>query len=170
MSDANTNLTVAGKTVTIRPIRSTDADMSADFVRRLSPETRHYRFLGGVQELSPREVKRFVEVDGQQSMAFVATVQEDGQEVEIGVSRFAPNAAPDTREMAVTVADEWQEQGLGTVLAKRLIEFAREQGVKQLYSVDLADNSAMYELAKDLGMVAKRDPRDARQIIFSLAL
>jgi hypothetical protein len=39
-------LTIAGEVVTIRPIRITDADMEAAFIRRLSPQTKHYRFLG----------------------------------------------------------------------------------------------------------------------------
>jgi hypothetical protein len=37
--------------------------------------TKHYRFLGGVKELSPAELKRLCDVDGRHSMAFVATVQ-----------------------------------------------------------------------------------------------
>jgi hypothetical protein len=43
-------------------------------------------------------------------------------------------------------------------------------GVKQLYSVDLADNGAMRSLAEDLGMSATGDPSDPHQTIYSLAL
>jgi hypothetical protein len=39
-----------------------------------------------------------------------------------------------------------------------------------MYSVDLADNSAMRELARELGMSASRDPEDAHQVIYSLTL
>ena len=144
--------TIAGTPVTIRPIRITDADMEAEFVRRLSPKSKHYRFLGGVRELSPEDVKHLCNVDERNSMAFVATVQENGQETEIGVSRYAPGSEQDTYEMAVAVADEWQHKGLGTLLTKRLIEFAKGHGVKKLYSVDFEDNRAMQELANDLSL------------------
>jgi L-amino acid N-acyltransferase YncA len=90
--------------------------------------------------------------------------------VEIGVSRYSPDADPNTREMAVTVTDEWQHRGLGTTLVKLLIDTARVNGVTQLYSVDLAANSAMALLAKDLGMASTTDPSDPRQVIYSLAL
>jgi hypothetical protein len=113
------NLTVAGELVTIRPIRVTDAAMEAEFVRKLSPQTKHYRFFGGVRELSPEQVKLFCEVDGHHSMAFVATVQKNGCETEIGVGRYAPNSKADIREMAVTIADEWQHKGLGKLLVKQ---------------------------------------------------
>jgi acetyltransferase len=103
-------------------------------------------------------------------MAFVATVSENGRETEIGVSRYAPNETGDVREMAVTIADAWQNKGLGTRLTRQLIEHAREHGVRRLYSIDLADNDAMRHLARDLGMTAMPDPDDARQIIYSLTL
>jgi len=161
---------IAGESITIRPMRAADVDMEAEFVRRLSPQSRHYRFLGGVKELSPGELRRLCKVDGHRSMAFVATVVENGRETEIGVSRYAPNATGDVREMAVTVADAWQNKGIGTRLARQLIQHAREHGVRRLYSMDLADNDAMRHLAKDLGMTAMPDPDDTHQVIYSLTL
>jgi GNAT superfamily N-acetyltransferase len=161
---------ISGETVTIRPIRITDAAMEAEFIGRLSAESKHYRFLGGVKELSAVEVRQLCDVDGKHSMAFVATVHRDGGEREIGVSRYAPNSRADVREIAVTVADEWQHRGLGTLLMKQLIQSARSNGVKELYSIDLADNSAMHALATDLGMSAHTDPADPTQIVYSLSL
>ena len=165
-----THLTLAGETVTIRPVRITDTEMESDFVHRLSPEAKHFRFLGGVSELPPGELTRLCDVDGKYSMAFVATVRRNDREMEIGVSRYAPNSKSEVREIAVTVADEWQHKGLGTTLMKELIQTARSNGVKQLYSIDLADNTAMRALAKDLGMSEARDPSDPHQRIYSLKL
>ena len=162
--------TIAGEAVTIRPIRITDAEMEADFVRRLSPQTKHYRFFGGIKELSPSEAAHACDVDGRHSMAFVATIRRDGRETEIGVSRYAPNSRSDVREIAVTVADEWQHKGLGTMLMKQLIQSAKSNGVKQLYSIELSDNEAMRALARDLHMSACGDPDDPHQTIYSLPL
>lgn len=158
------------ESVTIRPIRPADIAMEAEFIRNLSVETKHYRFLGGVNELSPAELKRLCDVDGRHSMAFVATVKEDGHEKEIGVSRYAEYPGNDAGELAITIADSWQHKGLGELLLKRLITYAKNHGVKQLYSVELADNTAMRDLAKALGMSARRDPDDANQVIYSLTL
>ena len=170
MTTNSTHSIVAGQSVTMRPIYSSDGVMEGEFVRNLSVETKHFRFLGGVKELSPDELKRLCDVDGRHTMAFVATIHEGGREKEIGVSRYAESSNEDVREMAVTVADEWQHKGLGRLLATRLIEYAKSHGVKQLYSVDLADNSAMRKLASELGMSVRRDPDDPNQVIFSLVL
>jgi len=170
MTTASGQPIIGGQTVTIRPIQSSDCDLENEFVRKLSVETKHYRFLGGVKELAPEELKRLCSVDGRHTMAFVATIQEGGHEKEIGVSRFAEGANEGVREMAVTVADEWQHKGLGRLLTTRLIEYAKTHGVKQLYSMDLADNSAMRKLAGELGMSARSDPDDPTQVIYSLLL
>jgi N-acetylglutamate synthase-like GNAT family acetyltransferase len=103
-------------------------------------------------------------------MAFVATLQADGCEVEIGVCRYGPDAKADVREMAVTIADEWQHKGLGKLLMDHLISAAKQYGVRRLYSLDLADNTMMRELAHEVGMSVSRDPHDAHQVVYSLAL
>ena len=53
---------------------------------------------------------------------------------------------------------------------KRLIAYAKTHGLKQLYSVELADNVAMRELADELGMNVRGDPDDTNQVIYSLTL
>lgn len=164
------SLLVDGRMVTIRPIRSTDIAMVADFVRRLSPLTKHYRFFGAVNELPAAEVSQLCNVDGCRSMAFVATVQEGERELEIGVCRYAPATKSDVREMAVTIADQWQHSDLARVLVQHLVGAAKRHDVRELYTVELSDNRAMLDFAKELGMTATRDPADATQVIYSLSL
>ena len=161
---------IAGEDVTIRPIRATDTAMEAEFIRQLSPETKYYRFLGGIRELSPAALAKLCDVDGKQSMAYVATVQRNGRETEIGVSRYAPDSDSKVHEMAVTVADEWQCCGLGATLMKQLIQSAQDNGVKKLYSTDFAENAAMKALARQFGMSANPDPNEPRQVTYSLIL
>lgn len=118
MSSTEIQALAGSPSMTIRAIRFTDMDMEAAFVRRLSSNAKHFRFLGGVKELSPQMLKAFCDVDGHHSMAFVATEVENGEETEIGVSRYAPNAKADVREMALTVADDWLHKGVGALLTK----------------------------------------------------
>jgi GNAT superfamily N-acetyltransferase len=144
--------------------------MEDEFVRNLSARTRHNRFLCGVRELAPTELKRLCNVDGRHSMAFVATVNASGRETEVGVSRYAEYPGDGAGELALTVADAWQHKGLDRLLLKQLITYAKTHGMKQLYSVELADNTAMRALATEFGMSVRRDPDDASQVIYSLTL
>ena len=88
---------------------------------------------------------------------------------EVGVARYSgvPNGKA---EIAVTVSDEWQNKGLGTALMKRLIELARQRGIREFYSVDASGNDHMRKLAQHLGFQCKTDPEDATQVIYTLQL
>ena len=170
MPEAVTRVSINGRSVTIRPIRATDVVMEAVFVRRLSPETRRYRFFGALNDLSAAEARRLCDVDGDQSMAFVASVQEKEGEVEIGVCRYAPGTKADVREMAITVADEWQHTELAKILLEHLMTSAKQHGIRELYTVELGDNRLMNDFARGFGMSAKRDPDDATQVIYSMSI
>jgi GNAT superfamily N-acetyltransferase len=159
-----------GQSIIIRPINTQDIPLESDFIDHLSPETKHYRFFGAINHVSEKVLKTFCDVDGKNSMAFIATEQVDAKEVEIGVCRYVVTDKPDIYELALTIADKWQHKGLGKLLMNQLINYAKAHGVKWLYSVELADNSVMHKLSKELGMQAKMDPEDTHQVIYSLAL
>lgn len=161
--------TINGKPVTIRPVCEDDLTRERQFVERLSANSRHFRFLGGVRQLPEKELKELCNIDYDQRMALIATVDNNGEEQEIGVSRYVKDENGEC-ECAVTVADEWQHHGLGRLLMEKLINFARDNGEKTIFSVDLANNTFMRKLAKDLDMTAKRDAEDATLVRFSLQL
>lgn len=163
-------MNIDGSTVRIRPIKPGDEDIEATFMHQLSPTAKRYRFLGGVRNLSPEQLEKFCNVDGDKTMAFVAMIDQDGEELQIGVSRYAPDTDVNTREIAITVADGWHDRGLDAALAERLVTYARDHGVTRLYSVELAENDEMRRLAKQIGMTATRDSSDARQVIYTLTL
>lgn len=159
---------IDGQAIKIRPLNLDDAEIERDFIDKLSPQSRHYRFLGGVAHLSDKQLVDLCDTDYESKMAFVATIMDANHEEEIGVSRYAINQYGDSYEFSVAVADEWQNKGLGTIIMKQLIDYAREQGVTRMYSIDFADNYKMEALAKDLGMHKEADPNDSKQVIYSL--
>jgi GNAT superfamily N-acetyltransferase len=163
-------LELDGKKIKIRPLSKDDMPLEADFIQHLSPETKHYRFFGALNTISPAMLESLCNVDGENSMAFIATEEVDGKDVEIGVSRYAVGDSHDVHEIAVTIADSWQHKGLGKLLMRHLIDYAKTHKVKTLFSVELADNNAMRALAKELGMKIKADPQDVHQVIYTLAL
>ncbi len=159
-----------GAPVAIRPIRKEDAALERAFIKRLSPESRRLRFLGQMNEASDALVRSLTDIDYRRDVAFIALVSSDGENREIGVARYSTNADGSACECAVTVADEWRHRGLGVILMRHLIDVARENGVKSMFSIDEADNSAMRDLARFLGFRRRRDPDDATQVIHTLAL
>jgi acetyltransferase len=80
-----------GYDVTLRPMRPEDAELVKSFVRDMSEQSRYFRFMEAVRELSPSMLSRFTQIDYDREMALVATVEEGGKELQIGVSRYAIN-------------------------------------------------------------------------------
>lgn len=159
---------IGDNTVTIRPMNTADAEIEAEFVRALSPQNTHNRVLEGVNELSPAMLRNLWGIDGKHVMAFLATIHQNNKEKPIGVSRYAVGDNENEGTFSVTVADLWQHQGIGKLLLAPLIEYAKNNGITQLYSLDLTSNQAMGHLAKDFGMTTKREANDAQLTIYSL--
>lgn len=156
--------------ITIRPMTANDTELEMQFVHNLSFETKHNRFLEGIKELSADMLKRLCDIDGKTTMAFIATIQDHDKEQQIGVSRYATDPVTNESEMAITVADEWQHHGIAQLLMPPLIEYAKNNGITSLYSIDLATNTGMHHLAKDLGMTCSKVPGDARLLKYHLEI
>ena len=150
-----------GTDVTIRAIKPEDADLEVNFVRKLSAETKYFRFMNTMRELPPAMVVRLTQIDYDREMAFVATVANEGQETEIGVCRYAVNPDGESCEFAVVVADDWQHRGLARRLMGVLIETARNRGLVYMNGVFLANNERMLRFVQSLGFVLSSDPDDS---------
>lgn len=159
-----------GTTVLIRPISAADVDIEREFIERLSPQSRRYRFLGEIAAPGSALLDRLTHPDPAHEAAFIALVADGAHKREIGVARFSADKDDRSCECAVAVADEWQGKGLATLLMRHLIEIARQRGYRRMYSIDARANEGMRELAEFLGFGRRADPDDATQVVHSLKL
>lgn len=149
-----------GTPVTIRPIRREDAPMEQDFVKHLSPDSRYKRFMSTLQELSPGKLKYLTEIDYVRHLALLAVVQQNGQDLEIGVARYVANPSGNSCEFAVAVDDAWQGSGVAGILMLALIDAAKARGMESMEGIILASNHKMLKFARQLGFALRRDPDD----------
>lgn len=150
-----------GTQITIRPIRPQDAAMEQDFVRRLSDDSRYYRFMEQLHELPLRKLEYLTAIDYDKHMALLATVVREGREVEIGVARYVANPDGQSCEFAIAVDDAWQGTGVAGILMAALIDAARAKGLKTMEGFVLASNHKMLKFARQLGLTVHRDIGDA---------
>ena len=130
-----------GTSVLIRPIHAADAALEREFIERLSPESRRYRFLGILKTPSPELLRQFTHPEAVRGVAFVALTGTGVEKREIGVSRYSASPDGASCECAVAVSDEWQGKGLATLLMRPLINIARAHGIGHMYSIDANDKS-----------------------------
>jgi acetyltransferase len=153
-----------GSPVTIRPIRPQDAPMEQDFVRHLSEDARYNRFMTELRELPAGKLRYFTEIDYDRHLAFVAVLEQNGVEREVGVARYV--APPEGRrcEFAVVVDDAYQGRGLAGMLMHALIDAARRSGFDVMEGIILGGNYKMIKFARQLGFTVHRDPEDPEAV------
>lgn len=149
-----------GKDLIIRPIRPEDAEMEQNFVRGLSEQTKYFRFMQAIKDLTPEMLVRFTQIDYDREMAFIAVVEYEGAEVEVGVARYMARPGGEACEFAIVVSDQWRNLGIGTRLMRSLMQNARSRGFRIMDGEVLTANTRMLALAKSLGFRIESDPQD----------
>jgi GNAT superfamily N-acetyltransferase len=116
---------------------------------RLSPRSRYRRFLAPISELTEKMVRYLTEIDHHDHEGMIALDEQTGEGV--GVARYVRDPdRPDVAEVAVTVIDDWQGRGLGTLLLEVISARAREEGVTTFTALMLATNQEMMDLLAQL--------------------
>jgi acetyltransferase len=146
-----------GADVCIRPLRPDDRVREVAFINSLSERTRFLRLMAPLKFLPPHLLNQFMDIDYHLRMALVATVDDDGVEKFIGVARYGATDDPATVEMAVTVTDAWQRQGVARLLVAQLMKYAASRRFARICGFLLTENDGMLALARSLGFEAHYD-------------
>ena len=142
-----------GAQILIRPIRADDKRFLEDGLRQLSLESVHRRFLSPKRSFSRAELRYLTEVDGRDHVALVAEYIGAPVRRVIAVGRFVRWADdPAAAEVAITVCDDWQRRGVGSLFAKRLATRARLAGIRRFTATMSSDNVAAHKLMDKLAL------------------
>jgi len=149
-----------GTDMIIRPIRPEDAEIEAKFVRELSDETKYFRFMNHLQELSQEMLVRLTQIDYHDEMAMIAVTSTGTGEEQVGVARYTTNPDKKSCEFALVVSDKWHGRGIAHHLMKSLMEVARDRGLERMDGQVLGNNFKMLQLIKSFGFRISTDPED----------
>ena len=153
-----------GSVVTIRAIQPEDKSMLSDAFYELDKESRYTRFFGFKEQVSDEELKRATEVDFDNQIALVVTTTADGKEIIIAGGRYFllpdQSAGPLRAEIAFTVEEDYQGQGLAGRLFEQLVDIARSKGVSTFEAEVLPQNRAMLAVFAGRGLPMKKTMAD----------
>jgi len=149
-----------GRRVEIRALRPDDRDALLAAVGRVSAQSLYRRFFGPRRDFTEQEITFFVTVDFVEHVALVAVVEEGGRPVIAGGARYIV-VQPGQAEVAFAVVDQYQGEGLGTMLMRHLAAIAQGEGIRELIAEVLPDNAAMLKVLGTSGFRAsiKREPQ-----------
>ena len=160
-----------GRTLLLRPILPEDEPALQAGFAKLTAEEIRLRFFVPLKVLSHVTAARFTQIDYDREMALALTEHGIPGKAEIyGVVRVIADADNVNAEYAILVRKEMTGMGLGIVLMRRIIDYARQRGIKQIYGEVLAENTTMLKLCKVLGFTDAHVPGEPGLIRVTLDL
>ncbi len=153
-----------GGEVLIRPLVFGDRfELAAGFTE-LSLRSRQLRFFQAPHALGSDELEYLTNIDYQNHFAFVALLLGGPGPKGIGVGRYLRDPSdPTIAEVAVTVMDDHQRRGVGTLLTRALGEVAAKRGIHTFVSyVQWGNDLAVESLAREGARVLPDEPGIAR--------
>ena len=140
-----------GTRIRIRPIVPEDRDLLRQGYEELSEESRYRRFMG-LKRLTDADLDYLTQIDYHDHFAWIAFSQDEHPEHAIGVARYVRSKDnPEEAEAAVTVLDDYQNRGIGTLLLEALAAVALENGIKRFIGYLLVENKPMRDVLRHLG-------------------
>ena len=153
-----------GTKVLIRPLQRSDRNDLIRGFAKLSMGSRRFRFLSPIRKLSEYHLKSLIEVDQLNHVAIGAKDIGRLGKPGIAIGRFVRlEDEPTIAEFAITVSDEYQNRGIGTLLTRLLMRVAFERGIEVLRGFLLDDNLAMMRLLESFGARIKRETGNVLQ-------
>jgi RimJ/RimL family protein N-acetyltransferase len=157
-----------GAKVEIRSLRPSDRAGLLDAVHRESTRSLYRRFFAVKRNFSESEEDFFMNIDFVKHVALVAEVKENGRSLIVGGCRYV-SGQPQEAEVAFSVVDEYQGQGLGTLLMRHLTAIAVDAGLSRLVAEVLTENTPMLAVFEKCGRrVAKKTEKSVVHVTMDL--
>lgn len=150
----------AGRPIMVRQIGAGQAALLVDLFMHMSEQSRYQRFLQTVEHITETRLWQEATQIAEQSEAgdiclggFVA--DELGRETLVGAARYV-QVGDDSVEVALSIRDDYQNQGIGTQLLLLLLAEARQNGMKAVVATVQNDNERMIHLLHALALPFER--------------
>ena len=149
-----------GTPVVIRVMRPDDRERLVAAFAKLEESSIYTRFMSHLREIPPRTLERIAEIDFVHVTGLVATIGAGSDEIVIGGASYYGGVAADGQrfaEVAFTIEEDYQGQGLATRLFRALATIARRHGITRFTADVLARNAAMLAVFAHTGLPMKRE-------------
>ncbi len=161
-----------GRTLYLRPILPEDEPALQAMVQRMPPEDIYLRFFRPLKQLTHDLAARLTQLDYDREMTFVVTGPGVAGQSNIWgvVSLMAADPDLYKAEYAIAVDRAMAGQGLGSLLMREIIAYARQRGIAEVFGEVLQENEAMLRINQALGFTLESNPDDPAVMHVSLPL
>ena len=160
-----------GRRLKLRPIRPEDEPALRRAFAKLTLEEVRLRFFVPMPTLSHEAAARLTQIDYDREMALILTEPGVAEQDEIyGVVRLIADPDNARAEFAIIVRQAMAGRGLGTLLMRRILDYARGRGIGEVFGVVLPDNASMLRLCDKLGFDRRTNAEEPGTVLVTLVL
>lgn len=160
-----------GRSLLLRPILPEDEPALQAMVGRMPPEDVRWRFFQSFKELPRDMAARLTQLDYDREMTLVLTGPGVAGQAELwGLVSLSADPDREQAEYAIALDRRLAGRGLGALLMRRIIAYARHRGIQEIVGEVLDDNEPMLRLNQALGFTLEADPDDPHLVHVRLAL
>ena len=155
-----------GCSLSIRPLHGGEEGAVRKFCARLSPRARYLRFFQRVPVLPDSLVRLLADVSDPRRLAVVAQLDNVHGGGVVALGHLAA-IDDDHAELGLVVADAWQRQGIGTALARKLLDAGAVLGYRRFVACGLSHNPGWQRVLHPLAeIVSSRTRLGVSEITF----
>jgi len=160
-----------GRTLLLRPILPEDEPSLRESFTKLTPEEIRLRFFVPMKTLDHVTAARFTQIDYDREMALVLTEPGiAGRTAIYGVVRLIADPDNERAEYAIIVNHDMTGMGLGILLMRRILDYAADRGMREVYGDVLRENRTMLKLCQVLGFTQSGVPEEPELVRVTLRL
>lgn len=139
-----------GTRILVRRVTPEDKQRIVEGFKDFSPRSRYMRFFSQVKRLTKTQLAYLTEIDYEKHTAWGAVLEGD-PDIGLGITRYVRlDDVEDTAEIAISVIDPMQDQGIGTILLAAISFSARQRGITCFRSYMLKENSSLLNSLRKL--------------------
>jgi GNAT superfamily N-acetyltransferase len=132
-----------------------DEHLLKDFFHSLTDDSMYHRFISARTDMPHERLQKFVAIDYSREMVILATVEQDGKEMVVGMGQYRIDENTHSAEVAFVVRDGHQDKGVGSELLDYLTYLAKKRGLLGFTGTALQDNMRMIHLMVKRGFTVE---------------
>ena len=154
-----------GRNVFIRPILPADERLIVDLFNKLHCDSVYMHFLTHLKVLPEDLLFQLTHIDYNKEFALVALIQENGEDSAIATARYCYDPKDNVTDIAVTVRDDWQNNGLGKSLLSIIISIGKERGISKFVSMLDPTNNIIKHILQEIGYKVNYYHKDGNTLV-----